>query len=253
MSTYEELLEEARTKVQSIQQSTAQEYVPKMYWKLRDENPELAPNDARYRIEKDRIGIWSKRTVLEYLPDEAKDIKKQKAGRLRQKEPKFAALAAAPEAKEILLDVQGRAIDSNASPNETIVESIAKSSDGLNRPNRRIRPPIECRNCSESAFRITELEQALRETTQLTRASEINGSQLENNFSQQEDNNAMTPFEFWLPLEDVRKYILATFNLGKNKDKLWFNGTFNRQTGIVVAANIGRIVSQRGQEANQGE
>ena len=59
-------------------------------------------------------------------------------------------------------------------------------------PDRHLRPTIECRNCSESAFRITELEQALRETTQLTRASEIaseiNGSQLENSIFQQEDN-----------------------------------------------------------------
>ena len=64
MSTYKELLEEARTKVQSFQQFTAKEYVPKMYWKLCDENPELASEDARDRIEKDCVGIWSKRTLL---------------------------------------------------------------------------------------------------------------------------------------------------------------------------------------------
>jgi hypothetical protein len=91
MTTYEELLEEARTKVQSFQQSTAKEYVPKMYWKLRAENPELAPEDARDRIEKDCVGIWSKRTVSEYLPD----LKKQKAGRLRQKGANSAAFSAA--------------------------------------------------------------------------------------------------------------------------------------------------------------
>ena len=111
MPTYNELLEEVRTKVQSFQQFTAKEYVPKMYRILRDENPELGPNDARYRIEKDCVRIWRKRTVLEYLPDEAKDIKKQKAGQLRQKKTDSAALAAAPEARQILLDVKGRATD----------------------------------------------------------------------------------------------------------------------------------------------
>ena len=63
----------------------------------------------------------------------------------------------------------------------------------------------------------------------------------------------MMPFEFWLPLEDVRRHILTTFNLNKSKDKLWFNGTFNRHTGRVVAANIGRIDSQREQETLQCE
>lgn len=249
MTNYDELLLEAKTTLKTFQRTTAQNYIPRMYQSLRIEN--LTPKDAKDRIQKDCRGMWVKRTILEVLPDEAKDIKKQKAGRLRQKEPKSAALAAAPEAKEILSDVRGRAIDNSASPNEIIVESVVKSSDGLNRPNRCIRPPIECRNCSESAFRITELEQALRETTQVTRASEINFSSRDN-FSQQEDNNAMTPFEFWLPLEDVRKYILATFNLSKNKDKLWFNGTLNRQTGIVVAANIGRILLQGEQVTIQG-
>ena len=41
MITYEELLEEARTKVQAFQQSTAKEYVPQMYRRLRDENTEV--------------------------------------------------------------------------------------------------------------------------------------------------------------------------------------------------------------------
>jgi hypothetical protein len=92
MSTYEELLEEARTKVQTFQQSTAKEYVLKMYRILRAENPELAPVDARYRIEKDCVGILSRRTILYALPDEDKDQKKQIACRLRQKEANSAAL-----------------------------------------------------------------------------------------------------------------------------------------------------------------
>jgi hypothetical protein len=92
---YEELLEEARSKIQSFQQLTAQEYVPKMYRLLRAQNPELAPFDARYRIEKDCAGIWSRRTLLYVLPNEAKDPKKQIAGRLRQKKANSAALTAA--------------------------------------------------------------------------------------------------------------------------------------------------------------
>jgi hypothetical protein len=52
-----------------------------MYDALRTEDSNLSPEDARDRIEKDCLGIWSKRTILDALPDEAKDLKKQKAGR----------------------------------------------------------------------------------------------------------------------------------------------------------------------------
>ena len=105
MSTYEELLE-ARRKVQSFQQSTAKDYVPKMYWILRAENPELAPEDARDRIEKDCVGIWSRRALLYALPDEAKDSKRQIAGRLRQKEANSAAFSAALPQEMIIVPCQ---------------------------------------------------------------------------------------------------------------------------------------------------
>ncbi len=58
---------------------------------LRTENPNLTPERSRDRIEKDCISIWSKRTILDALPDEAKDLEKQKAGQLSQKEANSAA------------------------------------------------------------------------------------------------------------------------------------------------------------------
>ena len=107
---YEELLEEARSKIQSFQQLTAQEYIPKMYWALRNEDSNVTPEDARDRIQKDRVGIWSKHTLLDAIPDEAKNPKKQKAGRLRQKETNSAALIAASSdnIEAILLESNGR-------------------------------------------------------------------------------------------------------------------------------------------------
>jgi hypothetical protein len=77
MTSYDQLLEEARTKAESFK-STAREYIPKMYLALRNENQNLTPQDARDRIEKDCVGVWSKRTILDALPDEAKDLEKKK-------------------------------------------------------------------------------------------------------------------------------------------------------------------------------
>jgi hypothetical protein len=70
--------------------STAREYVPKMYQALRKENHEIPPAEARDRIEKDCVGIWSKRTILD-----AKNPEKQKPGRLGQTKRNSAAFSAA--------------------------------------------------------------------------------------------------------------------------------------------------------------
>jgi hypothetical protein len=88
--------------------STAKEYIPQMYEALRNEDANISPQDARDRIEKDCFGIWSRRTILDALPDEAKNLEKQKAGRLRQKEHNSAAFSAAQKRQdnqELIIDV----------------------------------------------------------------------------------------------------------------------------------------------------
>jgi hypothetical protein len=80
LPNYDELLEEVRAKAEVLR-SSAKQYIPNMYKALRDEDPNTSPWDARDRIDKDCTGIWSKRTILDALPDETKDLKKQKASR----------------------------------------------------------------------------------------------------------------------------------------------------------------------------
>lgn len=96
MTEYDNLLEEAKQKAAAFQ-STAKKYIPRMYEALRKEDPHISPQEARKRIEKDCIGFWSKRTILEVLPPEAKNAEKQKAGRSRQNKHSSAAVSAAPE------------------------------------------------------------------------------------------------------------------------------------------------------------
>jgi hypothetical protein len=79
MDKYDELLKEAKAKAEAFA-LTAREYIPKMYDALRTEDSILSPEDARDRIEKYCVGIWNKRTILDALPNEAKDRKKQKPG-----------------------------------------------------------------------------------------------------------------------------------------------------------------------------
>lgn len=91
LAEYDDLLQAARYYAAEFR-STAKELIPKMYSALRNEDPNISPEDIRDRIEKDCAGIWSKRTILDALPNEAKNPEKQKAGRLRQKEQSLSIL-----------------------------------------------------------------------------------------------------------------------------------------------------------------
>jgi hypothetical protein len=83
LSHYDEVLEEARQKGELI----ANKYIFELYAILRDEE-HLPPEDCRAKIEQDCIDLWSKATIRKFLPDEAKNLKKSKAGRLGAEQKK---------------------------------------------------------------------------------------------------------------------------------------------------------------------
>jgi hypothetical protein len=200
LTEYDKLLEEAEAKAEAFR-STAKEYIPKMYYALRDENPNLTPEDARDRIEKDCVDIWSKRTILDALPDEAKDLKKQKAGRLSQKTANSAAVSAAPEKKkeeEIMIDTQGKPIEN------------ATTAQPINTTNAIVDDPFQTSDNSED--------------------------QLQNNdnllhFEFFIPSKDVVMYIFIPPDEGGYK---------EDKDQFWINGTLNKHTGEVISATIGR-------------
>jgi hypothetical protein len=115
MTEYERLLTEVLAKINAFRSTTAREYIPKMYEALRKDDPLLTPQDIRNTIERDCLNkIWTRRTILDALPDEAKNAKRQEAARSRSKK-NFAAMTAAKLStrgeKEILVDVTGKSIE----------------------------------------------------------------------------------------------------------------------------------------------
>jgi hypothetical protein len=257
LSNYDDLLEEARTKAE-VFRSSAKEYIPKMYEALRREHPNISPEDARDRIEKDCVGIWSKSTILHALPEEAKNKEKQKAGRLRQKEHNSAAFSAAQsseleEKKIVVATVQGKSVEEDIprTSNLSSTNNSSLSEDNTANSNliqthlqnqENVSDLKECSSCEELQAENIELREALRKATILTTADQINkpsssdsGTQLENSSSN------ILDFEFPLPLESVRQYIICSFNVYKIKDQIWFNGKIDKITGNVLAACPGRI------------
>jgi hypothetical protein len=133
LSEYDNLLQKARDTAEQFK-STAKEFIPKMYYSLRRENSNISAEDARDRIQKDCFGIWSKRTIVDALPDEAKNQEKQKTGRSRQKEHNSAALAAAPLKQKIMMVSTQNSIERQDSPvDET--KTIADTSQTYNNEN----------------------------------------------------------------------------------------------------------------------
>jgi hypothetical protein len=262
LSEYDDILEKARKSAEQFR-STAKEFIPKMYKALRNEKPNISSEDARDRIEKDCVEIWSRRTIIDALPDEAKNQEKQKAGRLRQKEHNSAAFSAAPsqqqeeEKKKIVVAaIQGKSIEegipltsdisaSNSSRSVFDAANANSTQTGLEK-QINVSELKECSSCQELKAENIELREALRKVTRLTTADQISqpssssdkGIQIENNSSN------LSYFEFPLPLEDVRQYIIRSFNVYKIRDQIWFNGTIDKSTGKVLTVATGRKLQQ---------
>jgi len=77
MAHYDDVLSELREKGTIL----ANQYIVELYNILRDEE-KLPPEDCRAKIEHDCSDLWSKATILKFMPSEAKDDKKQKAGKI---------------------------------------------------------------------------------------------------------------------------------------------------------------------------
>lgn len=124
MAEYDDLLTEATAKANAFR-ATAKNYIPRMYAALRNENPNISAEDIGDRIKKDCVSIWSRRTIIDALPDEAKDPKKQESGRLGQKKHNSAAVSAAQNGqakKQIIVDDES----------STTVEEVKRLCDNKN-------------------------------------------------------------------------------------------------------------------------
>jgi hypothetical protein len=214
---YDDLLEEAKSRAAAYI-STAKLYIPKMYNALMDENKNISPEDARDRIEKDCVGIWSKRTILDALPDEAKNREKQKSGRLGQKKRNFAAVSAAPEpgTAAIMIDTNGRPING----------AIDQSSE--DRAKRQVKTNIkEYPNCQEPYAANEQLRDGLKVHASATTDKQI----------AQKSSEDYLEFELSVPFRPLLRHMLHGFESNKDMDRVSlvrYVGKLNVQTRKVV-------------------
>jgi hypothetical protein len=187
LSEYDDILEKAREAAEQFR-STAKEFIPKMYKALRNENHNISPEDARDRIEKDCVGIWVKRTILDALPDEAKNREKQKAGRLRQKEYNSAAFSAAaePAKRKVMVSSHG-AIYTQDSPVDEL-KSITNTSQAYTRENicdlQPQEKPTNIQNNATEMHNCPNCEQLLIKNQKIQSEKDLKIKQLEDEIQQ---------------------------------------------------------------------
>jgi hypothetical protein len=157
MSHYDEVLKEARSKATG----SAREYIPKLFHILVDED-KRSPEEARAIIEHDLISYWSKATVSKFIPKEAKDEIKSKAGK--------------EGAKATNLVLAG-------GQTQTQTETVTKPADDKIPAEQPQREPITPADFKEEdpkdlqiefqKEKIAELEDALRKTQQFKPATDL--------------------------------------------------------------------------------
>jgi hypothetical protein len=230
-----------------------------LYQALRTENPYISPYDAKDRIEKDLAGIWSKRTILDALPDEAKDKEKQEAGRLGQKKRNSAAFSAAPQMeKEITLGADGtRIVESTGIANPTTSPSVDVSTDKTDteipkqpeseKYSNHISEKLgECQNCKELYAENLELKEALKEASPLITADKVvsaSPSTVSIGYNHAVDD--ILEIEFPLFFVDIHNYMAQLYPKIGDCGKIWFSCRINTKTGRVISANLGRIQDER--------
>jgi hypothetical protein len=166
LTEYDILLQKAKEAAEQFR-STAKGFIPKMYHSLRNENANISIEDARDRIEKDCVGIWSRRTILDALPDEAKNKERQKSGRLRHKGIISAAFSAAQTSKrKVMINSMQGAVEhkddieppnnfENNSPNNLAAKDDRRYSESafqeeeIKVKNQEISNKQECIGCQE--------------------------------------------------------------------------------------------------------
>lgn len=262
MTEYDDLLTEVRAKAEAYR-SSAKEYIPKMYTALRNENQSISPSDVRDRIEKDCVVFWSRRTILDALPNEAKDPKNQEMGRLGQKKHKSAAVSAAPTQQEsleqVMIGAKGTQFEGPKVPsynheskhqNKSGPELGSTYSLAGRQESESQEPSQEIKllknriiqvqeQHTKDTNKISELEAALAEATKFIHADQIPRVQTEPSYAPFSKKRDQLDFEFSIPFEDLRLHMEQIFKKDKGLGMVSFRGIMNFRTGKVIHVSFG--------------
>lgn len=171
MSRYDEVLDEARKKGELI----ANKYIFELYNTLRDEE-NLQPEDCRAKIEHDCSDLWSKATIRKFLPEEAKNPKKSKAGKLgaeQRKESEREGRVLLIEQTTAGSDIETTNSDAriNLAESDSVRQEEKESRRFHTELDQRLEERVPSPELAEAARIISAKDQRIKELEELTRAN----------------------------------------------------------------------------------
>ena len=191
MSHYDEVLYEARKKGETI----ANMYIFELYTILRDEE-QLPPEDCRAKIEQDCMDLWSKTTIMKFIPHEAKNPKKSKAGKVGAEQKK--KLKEEEKSKSKSLQIIEQSTDGSA----TIISSQRGARTNLAENNSIDQEKEESRRFHEELNQELELRTPspeLLEAAKIISQRDQRIEELECTISQQNNSAKQINPELYLP------------------------------------------------------
>jgi phage-related minor tail protein len=141
-SHYDEVLNQLRQKGEKL----ANQYIVELYIILRDEE-KMPPEDCRDKIESDCVDLWSKATIRKYLPPEAKDPKKCKAGKMGGENKKKAMLLLVQQ------NAEGQGARTVLAENDSYEQNKQESQTFLNELNQQ----LEARKPTQELYDVSKI------------------------------------------------------------------------------------------------
>jgi hypothetical protein len=191
-------------------------------------------NQLREEIKQHLI---SKRDIERYCPREWKNRKKSDAGKVvkGKSDDKMSSEANIAQKRKKMVAVEnfGRQLEDHSLPDTPNSDIHCPNCQELMDRNRGLEEQIEY---------LEAREQAREEDKEFARESYANNVVAEN-------VNGVD-FEFYLIHRDLRRYMESRFKADGDVAKVYFNGTIDSGTGLVVRAYLGRIAERV--EAEEG-
>jgi hypothetical protein len=105
----------------------------------------------------------------------------------------------------------------------------------------------ECSSCKDLTIENRELKEIIEKSSQLITADKVvSTSESTSTYDYDMDaSNDILPFEFSMIFRELRYHLAPLYSKIGDREKVLFCGKINKNTGIVVSSNLGRIDTQQ--------
>jgi hypothetical protein len=209
-SHYEQVLEELKAKIRRL----ASEYIIELYYILRNEE-KYSSDDCRTRITNDCSDIWTKSTIEKYLPQEAKNVAKRKAGLISAQVKKKRER----KGTEILVAVG----EDDLHPTSVEMDSTENSSNWQEKQESWPNAKSYCVKCDEKNSSIRRLESDIEWKKIQVEFLKAWNSQLEGK-QKASDGSESIKFSHHIHFEELQSQMDLIFKQTHGVGDVWLSG-----------------------------